>query len=353
MSKINEEIEKMAETLEKSTQEPLDVLKSTIETLGADGIKKKLETLSDDQKTVLKSVMAEMAEIKKGKAAVSFDKEARGAKHIQGKFTDTLLQEEKADDDEDEKLVKPEAAKHKHQGDETPEGKEGQVIKGKVKEEAKEKIMQMEEKEHSTKDPKKLVEDEKKENKMKKSEIETLEENIDGVVAKAMDLCKNDEDKVKAKLEKKGLNGQKVQGAVDKYKKENMKKSEEVVVQEVKVEETKVETVTKSFPWDDANRLLKANTLGRNFHFDAGSYLANEEAKKQVKTEEFKKSEDGKETINDVIAKSMDKSQDQVNVETQLTKNKAEVSGKLYKSFSDEDLFKSLGLTKEEAEKIK
>src|SRR5690606_22084118 len=80
--------------------------------------------------------------------------------------------------------VKPAAAEKKHQGTPT-DGWEGQVIKGKgpkeskkeeKREEAAETIMSMEEKEHGIKDPKKLVQAEKKEHakdkKISKSEGE-------------------------------------------------------------------------------------------------------------------------------------------------------------------------------------
>lgn len=122
---LNKEIEEMAEVMEKSSQEPKERLFALIKSLGPQGLKSKLDELSDEEKKVLKAALEEMT-LKK---AVEFDKEARGAKMIQGKVVDTIIQEDIASDDADEKLVKPEAAKMNHQGTPT-DGWEGQVIKG-------------------------------------------------------------------------------------------------------------------------------------------------------------------------------------------------------------------------------
>lgn len=228
MDKVTQEIDKMAEKVEKATQDPKEKLFSIIKSLGPDGIKAKLLTLSEEDKVVLKAVMEEMkfqkdkafenfqktldslkpeddatetlsksfskslfpefkemkvedtkdsvfhqicyriqdlnrlreksysvpteevpeakkvfetqyskvkADIAKLvdkyqslKKAVTFDKEAQSAKHIQGKVTDTIIQEEIASDDADEKLMKPAAANFDHQGTPT-DGWQGQVIK--------------------------------------------------------------------------------------------------------------------------------------------------------------------------------------------------------------------------------
>lgn len=123
MPKIDEEIEQMADKLEKSALTPSEQLFNTIRELGPDGLKAKLSELSKSEKEVLQGALEEM------KKAVSMDDQYQ-AKYVQGNINDTVIQEDKADDDQDEKLVKPEAAKHNHQGDVTPEGREGQVIKG-------------------------------------------------------------------------------------------------------------------------------------------------------------------------------------------------------------------------------
>lgn len=123
--KIEQEIEQMAENLEKSQTEEAEQLEKSLEQtiieLGPEGLRKALPTLSVEEKQLLSAKLEEM------KKAVSMDSEYQ-AKYVQGNINDTILQEDKADDDQDEKLVKPEAAKQNHQGTPT-EGWEGQVIK--------------------------------------------------------------------------------------------------------------------------------------------------------------------------------------------------------------------------------
>jgi hypothetical protein len=323
MDKINTEIEMMADKMEKAVVDPQDRLFTIIKSLGPEGLKARLPELSEEEKIVLKSALEEMT-LKK---AVEFDKEAAGAKFIQGKVTDTIIQEDKADDDADEKLVKPEAAKMNHQGTPT-DGWEGQVVK---------------------------------------SEIEMLEENIDEVIEKAMARC-NDEKKVMTKLKEKGMGEEKVQGALDKFK---MKKAAEMSKEEAKdkimsmeekehgtkdpkklveaeKKENMKENMKKSLTWDDETRLLKANTGGRNFNFNLENFI--EETLKNETTEEVKKSESNKEDLNDIIEKSKDRNWQQVN--SQRSSEEHKTNGAMYKSFEDKDLAEILGLTEEEAKKI-
>jgi hypothetical protein len=125
---ISSEIDEMASNLEKATMDPKEMLLKTIMGLGKEGIKARLPLLSEEDKTILKAALEELS-LTKAKS-VEFDKEADGAKVHQGNIMDTVIQEEKGDDDADEELVKPEAAKHSHQGN-SVEGWEGQVIKAK------------------------------------------------------------------------------------------------------------------------------------------------------------------------------------------------------------------------------
>ena len=384
MSDINKQIEEMAEKMEKSSADPKETLFSLIKSLGPAGLKEKLPTLSDEEKVVLKAALEEM-NIQK---AVSFDKEAQAVKHVQGKFTDTIIQEDKADDDADEKLVKPEAAKMDHQGTPT-EGWEGQVIKS----------------------------------------IEESEDQLDILIEKAMDKC-NDSKMVAEKLEKKGMNKDKVQGALEKYKaKKDMKKSEDLekgkmkearedakekimemeekehgtkdpkklvqaekkehkeekkemkkaVQTEIEPDETKQsgdvaemnkkpmgkktsapdiednakankKNMTKSISWEDETRLLKANTQGRNFNFNVEQFI--EETLKNEPQEQVQKSEDGKEDLNDLIAKGKDKSWDQEMDSKKKEEAKKKMNGKMVKSFADAELAEVLGISEEEAKKI-
>lgn len=369
MSKINEEIEQMAEKMEKSTTSPTDKLEAIIKSLGPAGLKAKLPSLSEEDKLVLKATLEQM-NLKK---AVSFD-DAYAAKMIQGKVTDTIIQEDIASDDADEKLVKPAAAKQNHQGTPT-EGWEGQVIKsiqeseetldlviekamekcsddkmvmkklkekgmdeGKVqgaldkykakkmqkaesdRDKAKEKIMQMEEKEHGTKDPKKLVADEKKEHAMKKGELP---------------------EKANPEVDQVG-DAPNLEGGKQMAKKTSAPDIEDIAAANKK-------NMTKSAVWEDETRLLKANTLGRNFTFNVEQFitetLANEPKESVQKSE-------GTEDLNDLIAKGGDKSQRQINDENEKDEAKKKVNGKLVKSFSDEDLREAMGVSEEEYKKI-
>jgi hypothetical protein len=368
---IDEQIEEMANKMEKSSVEPKDKLFSLIKSLGQKGLQERLPLLSNDEKQVLKAALEELTLAK----AVSFDKEAQGAKVIQGKVTDTIIQEEIASDDADEKLVKPEAAKMSHQGTKT-DGWEGQVIKSNDKDEDDMKVSKKE----MVKEHKELVnvlesddkEDDKKEAKkqgkelkeMKKSEIEILEENLDEIVEKSMAKC-NDSAMVSEKLEKKGLDKKKIQGAIEKFKgkvekaekKEKESKEEESKetpkheAKESKKEEKK-EEMKKSVSWQDENRLFKSNALGRNHSFNLEQFVNETLAKGETQEEPMKKSE-GKEDLNDIIAKSLDQNWYQIGNEKQGLENAKAQNGSLVKSFDEvSELALILGLTPEEAKKI-
>lgn len=373
MDKITKEIEEMAEKMEKSSVSPTENLFAVIKALGKDGLKAKMATLSDEDKLVLKAALEEMS-LKK---AVSFDDQYQ-AKFVQGNIMDTKIQEDKADDDQDEKLVKPEAAKMAHQGTPT-DGWTGQVIKsledqidevvekamakcdddkmvmkklkekgmdeGKVqgaldkykqkkdmkksedlekakmsKDQAKDKIMQMEEKEHGTKDPKKLVEAEKKEHMEKSALPEKSNPEVDQV---------GDAPEMK--------DGKQV-----------AKKTAAPDIEDVARANKK--NMTKSMPaWEDETRLLKANTQGRNFHFNVEQFIT-ETLASEPKPQEVQKSE--KEDINDIIAKGGDRKQEHLDADRMKEEAQKKQNGKFQKSFSDEDLREAMGLSEEEYKKI-
>jgi hypothetical protein len=382
MDELDKQIEQMAETMEKSTQESENGLFTLIKSLGPEGLKKKLPTLSDDEKVVLKSALEEMNK------AISFDKEAQAVKYVKGNINDTIIQEDKVDDDADEKLVKPEAAKMNNQGTPT-DGWDGQVIKsleddesamdqliekamdkcnddkmvmkklkekgmdeakvqgavdrykakkdvkkseeiekGKMKENmdresAKEKIMQMEEKEHGTKNPKKLVEAEKKEDKMKKSETEDLE---------------------KAKMNKEE---DQLGDAPEMNEKTMGKKSPAPDIEDNAKANKK--NMTKSCNWEDENKLIKANTLGRNFNFNVENFI-EETLKLEGEDQPIVKSE-VKEDLNDIIEKGNDTTWGEISLKKQM--DEAKSSGTLVKSFDDiKDVAATLGISEEEAKKI-
>lgn len=424
---ITKEIEEMASKLSKADEDPKETLFKTIRALGKEGIKQRLPLLSSEEKELFKAALEEMTMTKA--KSIEFDKEATGAKHIQGNIMDTVIQEEVGNDDADEKLVKPEAAKHSHQGNSVV-GWEGQVIKaskdgikeekksikgeekeqkeemsqvGKIKEgksmkkslqemysevkssedmivkaicegckrgmkmedmesklegkgmpakkvkkmikkamkkmgmpEAKEKIMAMEEKEHGTKEPKKLVEAEKKENKMKKSD--------------------SDHDKGRILEEEKQV-GDTAQMTAEPKKMEDESQDPAKANKQAQkdVNNMKVgEQMKKAISWNDETALLKANTQGRNFTFNVGSFVEEMLKSETTPTTEIKKSEptERKEDVNDLIEKSMDRSWFQEDMTKSLEQSKSAQTGKLTKSFEDNELAKILGLTEEEAKKI-
>jgi len=379
MDEITKQITEMAEKMEKSTTEPKDGLFKAIRALGPAGLKEKLATLSDDDKIVLKAALEEMTLQK----AIEFDKEY-AAKMIQGKVNETIIQEDIASDDADEKLVKPAAAVMNHQGTPT-DGWEGQVIKsiqenpeqldlviekamekckddkmvmkklkdkgmdegkvqgaldkykakqvqksaddeiekGKMKEreQAKEKIMQMEEKEHGTKDPKKVVAAEKKENKMEKA----LPEKANPEVNQVGDAPNLEGGKQMAK-----------------------KTSAPDIEDNAKANK---KNMTKSISWDDDNRLLKANTLGRNHTFNVEQFITETLANEPKEQGEVKKSEGQKEDINDIIAKGGDTTWNEIEKANSIKNHKS--SGSLIKSFDDvADIASAMGISVEEAKKI-
>lgn len=289
MDKIEQEIEKMAEKLTKASQTDKDKLFSVIKSLGKDGLKARLPYLSDDDKEVLKAAIQELG-LQKG---VTFEPNATAAKFVQGKVVDTIIQEDKADDNVDETLVKPEAAHFDHQGTPT-DGWEGQIIKAlAIPDEEFEKMVAPYEKlvsefpddfskayegfkklkgelgkEKGVKDPgglaaaigRKKYGKGKFEHaaaegkKMKKAEefwneVIKSDELLSDVISKMMDKC-GDSGMVMDKLAKKGADKKKVQGALDKYK---MKKAEAKDPKEKLIEMEQKEHGTK-----DPKKLLAA-----------------------------------------------------------------------------------------------
>ena len=215
MDEITKQIEAMADQVAKSSQDPKEKLFEVIKSLGPAGLKAKLATLNSDEKVMLKAALEEMS-LKK---AISFDKEADAAKVIHGKESDTIMQEEIASDDADEKLVKPEAALHHHQGSPIPGEWEGTVIKG-----------------------------QKEGNQMNKSEVQAMEQHLDEIIEKGMAKCNGDSKMLAKKLEEKGMEKHKVQGAIDKFHGKKMREDKE------KEEVEKAEKMKKE---DAAKKLME------------------------------------------------------------------------------------------------
>jgi hypothetical protein len=378
-NEIDKEIDALAEGMEKSSRDPNDRLFEAIASAGPEGLRKALPTLTEDEKELLKVALEEM------KKAVSMD-DAYQAKFVQGNIKDTVIQEDKADDDQDEKLVKPAAVKFDHQGTPTP-GWEGQVIKGKEmsKEDAKEKIYDMEEKEHGKKSPKKMVEaekkeqDEKSEKPMKKGSdmkkcpcggqpMEGLKKCKDCMKGMKKSIEQELGDKasvelVKSEMKKRLLAEESQlgdapemegeQSRADKKSPEDMNLGEDNKSAQKKVNDLGQgkESKMRKAIWGEPNDLIRARTGGRNHHFSVNEYY-NEVLKETRPTEEVKKSEPSKEDLNNIIAKSGDRSWDELECDRLVKANHEKISGKFTKSFADDEIAQALGLTEEEAKKI-
>lgn len=370
MPNIDQEIEQISEDLAKSQESPREKLFATIRQLGPEGIRAKLPTLAKSEQELLLGALQEM------KKAVEMDKNY-AAKFVQGKITDTKIQEDKADDDQDEKLVLAEAATVNHQGTPTP-GWEGQVIKGKEMDKKKveqiaDKEADKEVKEHEKEMHGKMAKKCMKKGDMPFGDLKDEKKSKDEKKLAMKKIKKSVEDQLKefgveatpelVKSEMKRLLAEESQdGDAPKMDEKTRANKENMPALNVgadnKAAQSKVndekQGMKKSISWSGDQELIKAGTQGRNFHFNAGEYLEAEEAKKNAPaTEEVKKSEgESKEDLNDIIAKGGDTNWDALNTERMLKANKESIKGTLVKSFEDNEIAEALGLSPEEAKKI-
>lgn len=379
MSDITKEIEQTAEKMEKSTQTPKEILFETIRQLGPDGIRSKLPTLEKSEQELLVGALQEM------KKAVEMDKDYQ-AKFVQGKITDTKIQEDKADDDQDEKLVKPEAATIAHQGTPT-DGWDGQVIKGKkvgfkaVEEKAKEEGAEdpkavaaavgiekygkegMEAKARAGKMKKGDEMDEKvMKDAKKKAKSGDKEKMIEGLkeMKKALELSMPGATPELIKGEMKRLLAEEDQDGdapeMDVKTRANKENIDALnLASDNKAAQKKVNDEKqgmKKAVWGGENDLIKALSGGRNHHFSLEEYMVEVLKEAGKPAEEIKKSETKKEDLNDIIAKGQDTTWDDLNCERMIKSNKEKVRGKIVKSFEDDEIAQALGLSPEEAKKI-
>lgn len=340
MSDLDHKIEELAESLEKATKSPEDKLFNTIKELGKDGIRKKLLAKSEDGTPLLNQEDREVLKsaLEKMKKAVEMDDQYQ-AKYIQGNINDTKLQEDKADDDQDEKLVKPEAASHNHQGTPT-DGWEGQVIKAKELDEKKEKkakkkmadamddIAESEADEAVKEHNKKLHPEAPK--SMKKSEVLEKKQGVpEGVDPEKHERCVKEVKKqgkgtnpyavcnasmkkskeellemkksveedlkssgveptvelVKAKMKEKLLKEEdqlsdtdeatEGKDRGDKSRPDALKLEEDNKSAQKKVNDMNQGSMKKSLEWDGPNALIKAGRGGQNMHFNVNTYYDN------------------------------------------------------------------------------
>jgi len=361
MSDFDKDLDNYSELLEKSAITEIELIEpiqksegefemkelfDTILALGPEGLKKALPLLSDDQAEMLKEALQEMkkaaefkhqgdtkelagqnattkdgeevnkedenADAKKqvklpegmAKAAITPEKitDAPQAKTIMGKLDDTILQEELANDDVDEKLVDKKNKDVKPQGDDSV--LEGQVIKAEEVEMPKKDFVE----EHE-----KLV--------------EVLKEG------------KPEEQKKEGEEQAKEL-------------KEEIKPESKDIAEktELKKECNAPAPMKKSIVWTEENILLKACTGGRNYHvsvndiYDAAIAEMNAPAKELEKSEKF--------DVNTFIEDKMDKSINEVNRISSIRDHKTDETVKLSKSFADVDMMNALGITEDELKKI-
>lgn len=400
MSDINKEMDAMADKMEKSA-DPKAVLKSTVIALGAEGLKKAMPDLSDEQKELLNEVLEEI----KVEKAVSMDDVYDGdRKFITHDKMGTELED--GSDDEDEKLVKPEAKDINHQGDISPEGRDNHIIKS-----ADEIIEDVLKGEFGSGMPAEDTMDKAYKacgaceqydkackacddaNGMKKSEEseenkseETIMKSKEELIALKDEIVKSYEDAglsyneelIKSEMKKRLLKeedqvkmgGQDKGGKKDKADKPSVPEIEvgkdanetadEAVSKVGKMkksegEEEPTEEIKKSIVYDSPNKRLAACTGGRNHHFSINNYY-DEALRKSTAGEEgedLKKSEGEEEKaddLNDIIEKGLDKDSDECKTEELFkSQNKGEY---VAKSFADEDMVEAMNISKEDAEKI-
>jgi len=253
-------------------------IKDLIKSMTAAELKAKLGSLNEDQKITLKSVLEDMNKAK----AVSFDKEADKAKYTNGKIDDTIQQEETASPSDDEVLMKEEAKKQKHQGDNTPEGLEGQVIKSEEAVIDSEDMAKVEAEEEEGNERKNI------DSKIDKSCDEEKEEVEKSCQKESEDMCDKElekdqkEFKLQDDLDKESCEGSMSEEFVGDFGQDDVNKEIRKSLTSTFLEtETSVEDVTelvKSFGGDiclmsdylfaesdeAADELLKAKTVSRN-----------------------------------------------------------------------------------------
>lgn len=354
---LNKAISEVGSELEKGMQ--MEELLETIKKLGKEGLKKALPSLSDSQKVLLNEVLIKATDLTKP-SQMSDNKTPQKAKEP---VTKDVANSEEGVDEADEKLMSDENKTQDHQGggDSKPEGWQGQVIKSEAREDAKEKIMAMEEKEHGTKDPKKLVEDEKEEH-AKKKEMKKSEPEIEGlekseIMSKMVERMRKrgmERTKCMDAMKKKGYDHEvahKLWGEQDEAEKA-MTAAEAAVVDAPKKDEPKAKEapkkMEKSVVWGDPQAALRANTLGRNAHYSVSdeivkSHARVESLRKSGETfhdgvsETLHKSESGKLDLNEMLAKSEDRSENQMRDQAATLKQ----SQTTVQSFSEDDFMKA------------
>lgn len=300
------------------SNDPREQLKKSIAELGPDELRDRLPTLEKAEQVLLLEVLGEMK-----KASPNFDANYAGTFKPKGKITDTEIQEDRADDDQDEKLVLDAAGTINHQGDTTPEGRTGQGISD----------------DGGTETPQVST---MQKSKLTPENIEILNKSLPAMQLFVEKLCKAGKTDTEI-LEASGQNGLNVEQVVAAMEEnDKLVKSEPI-------------PAVPTIQWSPENALFKARTGGRNHAFSINGYyddiLALDPTKAEIQP--LAKSCNLKDTpINEILEKGLDRSADSIAQERLAKAQSALVTGHTITTYAENDLASILGLTPEQALKI-
>lgn len=396
--KIENAAEKMCQEAEKSndsndSEDTPESIFDLVKSLGRDGLKELIPTLNEAELRVLDAELAK---------AISLDKQvSKPPKNIKQNRSEELSPTRNADD-EDEEMVRTESVEGasgvKHQGDNSPEGFEGQVVKSKMS--VMDELIDKKGKKKKQKEPMsgdsaesskthKDMESAKAEGakaqgaQIKKAGASMPMEQGKPKSAMSQPLATAPKKKEKKAKDQNPMSGNPKEGSdsssdtkIDAagakvQKSEELKKSLEKEVE--KNEKGKPKKVEKSVNWALPYHVqkIKAGTMGRNAHYSVGRNIIKDElerhkiekghkadgARWEPTEEVIEKSEKDQEkpedvekkpvSISDIIEKGLDKNEDDL----KRAANAALKPPKFVKkSFSDADIARSLGLDVEKVE---
>lgn len=343
---------------ENMTKEETEVLQKAKE-LGKDALSEVAKNLTPAQKELLGKVLSKaMApsneplstpKPKKVEDLPQEDVKPEGTQYEFGDRKDSDLVQEKMDE-------------VKHQGDNSPEGFEGQKV----------------EDPQTQPDWEAQAAPEQAQSKMAKSEEET--EDLEKAMEEKMDelmttLCKagHKKEAIMEALKKKGKYSKKAESSYEKANSEVAKqaktKADDQKAPEPKENDHKKE-MKKSVVWNDWNSDALGNSAkrGHNCHWEGVSgYLEKSEAvqaerlskgeflnvepQDELKKGEGEPSDPRKVSVNDLIEQHLDMSFDDIKGKQERAMG-FKPNGTIAKSFSDEDLAKSMNMSIEEVNKI-
>jgi hypothetical protein len=333
----------------KPMKKSIDTLLETVRAMGSEALKKAIPNLTESQKELLKEALA-----KAYKEPVSMDAEQPkdGQELIELDSVKGKAKDRGRHNQEDEKMVKEEADDIKHQGDNEPEGFEGQVIKAMPEAMMKEEHKMEPKMEMKDANPMELAERMKARGMKKEDAMAKLKERGHHDIAAELDKCWD----MKKSMEMNPAEEAEHQEEM-KDKKEAKKKNSEIKMEAKKEEKAAMPKMEKSVQWSEGtSKLLKVSTRrGQNAHYSVEDYLLKSETETQEKLKKGQYlNEEGqpliksvqKVDINDLIEKGMDYSQDQVERLQGLAKT-SKTGAFTVSSFTDEDMAKAMPMAVE------